>query len=384
MVIKSKVLCLLSFKKVGEKIKKGKHMTNLKEFLKTLVFIPSVTGYEARSTQRIKDACSDYAKDFFTDAYITKTNSIVLKRECGKENANRLVFDAHLDTIGFNVSEILSDGYLRVNPLGGIDSNLVAASEVLILGNDKDIRGVFTSVPPHLSRSDKLPEISEMLVDTSLDEKTLKENVNIGTPCVFHPQFTSLLGTRITATYLDDKVCIAAILQAMKNIDTQRIENTDIYVYLSSGEERGGKGSLFMYEEIKPHAAIILDVNFAKEKTSLDAECGLLSKGPMLSYSSSTSNKLTRFVKVCADKNGIPIQQVNEMRGTGTNADVAARMGQGTACAVLSVPIKYMHSPVELCDMKDVISTANLLCEFAYMYDKSDVCKPLYYKGGNE
>ena len=358
-------------------------MINLKEFLKNLTFIPCVAGYESQNAEKIKNLCLDFAKGFFTHAFITNSNSVVLKRECKKENANKLVFDAHIDQIGFNVSEICDGGYLRLNPLGGIDSNLVAASEVLILGKNTDLRGVFTSVPPHLSKSDKLPEISEMLVDTSLDDKTINDNVLVGTPCVFLPQFTSLLDTRVSATALDDKVCIAAIMQAIKTMDASQLENTDIYVYLSSYEERGGKGSYFMYDQIKPDAAIILDVNFAKEKTSTDGEYGLLSKGPMLSYSSVTSNKLTRFINECAKKNGIPIQPVNEMKYTGTNADVAARMGQGTACAVVSVPIKYMHSPVELCDMQDVLTTAKLLCEFAYMFDKSDIAKPLYYKGGN-
>lgn len=355
-------------------------MINITEFLRTLTFIPCTSGYENITNNQIKDLCLSYAKDFFTDAYITNSDSIVLKRSCKKKGANRLVFDAHLDQIGFNVSEICSCGYLRLNALGGIDSNLVAASEVLIMGKKKNIRGVFTSVPPHLSNSDKLPEVSQMLVDTSLDDNTLSENVQIGTPCVFLPQFTPLLGTRISATALDDKVCIAAIMQAVKTMDTSKLENTDIYVYLSSYEERGGRGSYFMYEELKPDAAIILDVNFAKEKTSSDGEYGLLSKGPMLSYSSVTSGKLTRFINECAKQKNIPIQPVNEMKYTGTNADVAARMGQGTATAVLSVPIKYMHSPVELCDMEDVMTTSRLLCEFAYMYDKNPVCKPLYYK----
>ena len=359
-------------------------MTKLKEFLKKLVMTPCVTGYENKSIEKIKNMCLEYADGFFTHAYITNSCSIVLKRICGKENANTVVFDAHVDQIGFNVSEILSDGYIRVNPLGGIDSNLIAASEVLVLGKNKDVRGVFISVPPHLSRSDKLPEISEMFVDTCLDDETLKENVTVGTSCTFLPAFSNLLDTRVSATALDDKVCIAAIMQAIKMMDTSKLENTDVCVYLSSGEERGGKGSQFMYNEMKPDAAIILDVNFAKEKTSNVGEYGVLSKGPMLSYSSVTSMKLTRFVNECAKENNIPCQPVNEMRGTGTNADVCARMGQGTACSVVSVPIKYMHSPVELCDMKDVLTTAQLLCEFVYKYDKNDVCKPLFYKGGDK
>lgn len=358
-------------------------MTDLKNFLKKLVFIPCVTGFETLSAQETKDACLDFAKGFFNDAYITNSSSIVLVRSCGKKKASRLVFDAHLDTIGFAVSEICENGYLRLSPLGGIDANILPSSEVLILGKS-NIRGIFSSIPPHLSKSDSLPQIGQLLVDTGLDTDTLKEKVNIATPAVLFPSYSELLNDKVSATGLDDKICIAAILNAVRNMDTSRLENTDIYVYLSSGEERGGKGSYQLYDKIRPDACIVLDVNFAKEKGSIDGEYGYMSKGPMLSYSSVTSIRLTRFIAECAKKAEIEIQPVNEMKSTGTNADVSARMGLGTATAVLSVPIKYMHSSVELADMCDVQSTSRLLCEFAYMFDKADVCKPKYYTGGTK
>ena len=100
----------------------------------------------------------------------------------------------------------------------------------------------------------------------------------------------------------------------------------------------------------------------------------------MMSYSAVTSIKLTRFVEERAKDE--KLQLVNEMTLTGTNADVSARVGLGIPTAVVSVPVKYMHSSVELCDMKDVMSCANILCKVAKEYDKSPVCIPVYYKGG--
>ena len=133
-------------------------------------------------------------------------------------------------------------------------------------------------------------------------------------------------------------------------------------------------------KEISPDALIVLDVNFAKEKGSVDGEYGLLSEGAMMSYSAVTSVKFTRFVEKCAK--GEKLQLVNEMTYTGTNADISARVGLGIPTAVVSVPIKYMHSSVELCDMNDVVSCANILRNAALEYDKSPVCIPVYFKGG--
>ena len=352
-------------------------MEKLKGFLKDLIYLPTVSGYEKMSAEAIIKLCSDYLGVNFDESYVTTTGSIVLAKKCGKPDAKKLCFDAHLDTIGFAVSEICGDGYLRLAPLGGIDVNILPSSEVLILGKQR-IKGVVSSIPPHLSSSDKLPSIGELLIDTGYTDEHLKEIVCVGNPAMLYPHFTQLLGDRVSTISLDDKVCIAAAVEAVKNTNT--LENTDLYLYLSSGEERGGNGSHHIYEEISPDALIVLDVNFAKEKGSVDGEYGLISEGAMMSYSAVTSIKFTRFVENCAK--GEKLQLVNEMTWTGTNADVSARVGLGIPTAVVSVPIKYMHSSVELCDMNDVVSCANILTKVAEEYDKSPICVPVYFKGG--
>lgn len=353
-------------------------MEKLKGFLKSLIYLPTVSGFEKISAQGVIQLCCEYSGINFDESYVTNTSSIVLAKKCGKKDARKLCFDAHLDTIGFAVSEICGDGYLRLVPLGGIDTNILPSSEVLILGKQR-IRGVVSSIPPHLSSSDKLPDIGELLVDTGYSDEKLREIVSVGTPVMLYPHFTNLLGNRISAISLDDKICIATAIEAVKNMG--KLENTDLYLYFSSGEERGGNGSHHIYEEIAPDALIVLDVNFAKEKGSTDGECGLLSEGPMMSYSAVTSIKFTRFIQECAKNT--KLQLVNEMNCTGTNADISARVGLGIPTAVVSIPIKYMHSSVELADMNDVVSCSNLLAEVALRYDKTPICVPVYFQGGS-
>ena len=352
-------------------------MEKLKNFLKDIIYCPTVSGFEKMSAESIIKLCSEYCGNIFDESFITNTGSIVLVKKCGKKDAKKLCFDAHIDTIGFAVSEICGDGYLRLCPLGGIDTNILPSSEVLILGKQR-IRGVVSSIPPHLSRSDKLPAVGELLIDTGFTDEHLQELVSVGTPVMLYPHFTKLLGNRISSVSLDDKICVAATVQAIKNIGT--LENTDVYLYLSSGEERGGNGSHHIYEEISPDALIVLDVNFAKEKGSAQGEYGLLSHGAMMSYSAVTSIKFTRFIAECAKDE--KLQLVNEMTWTGTNADVSARVGLGIPTAVVSIPIKYMHSSVETADMDDVVSCANILTKVAREYDSHSVCIPVYFKGG--
>ena len=356
-------------------------MEAIKSFIKRIVEIPTVSGYEKINAPKVLSACTEYAGDVFTEARITSSGSIVLEKKCGKKNAKRLCFDAHLDTIGFAVSEICERGFVRLAPLGGIDANILPSSEIVIHGK-QDIRAVFTSIPPHLSRSDNLPEVGELLCDTGLDDERLRELINVGTPCTFYPAFVSLLNNRICCPGLDDKCCIAAIMQSAVLLQNIQLENTDVIFYLSSGEERGGKGSHRMWEEIHPDACIVLDVNFAKEKQSIEGEYGKLGEGAMVSVSSVVNMEMTELVRKSATDNRLKLQTVCEMTSTGTNADVCARTGFGIAVAVLSIPLKYMHSFTECISLDDVLQAAQILSKTAELYDKSPVGKPIYYKGG--
>lgn len=357
-------------------------MEEIINLLTRLVHIQTVSGFEKDNAKEILYACSEYARDCFDEAYVTKSGSVVLAKYGKGENRRVLCFDAHLDTIGFAVTQICDDGYVRVTNMGGIDVNILPSSNVLIHGKET-IRGVFTSVPPHLSHSDKLPEISQLFVDTGLaSRQKVQQIIDIGTPVTMYPHVTRLLNNNISGTGFDDKICITAIMQGLKLLKDVQLENTDIYCFFSSGEERGGNGSYHMYHDIKPDACVVLDVNFAKEKGSKQGEYGRVGEGSMLSVSSVTNKKLTQLCKDSAKEKSIPLQTVVEMTGTGTNADVCARTGKGIATAVVSVPLKYMHSSVELACIDDVQNTAKLLCAVAEKYDKEPVGIPVYHKGG--
>lgn len=357
-------------------------MKELKNLIQSLVETMTVSGFEKTNAEKILDICRRYADGCFDESYVTKSGSVVLAKYGKGQKKRVLAFDAHVDTIGFAVTQLCDNGFVKVTNLGGVDVNILPASEVTIHGK-KTLKGVFTSIPPHLSRSDNLPEIGQLAIDTGFSSKEeLAKYVDIGTPVTMKHHVTGLMNNRISATGLDDKICMASALEAMKELKDVTLENTDVYCYFSSGEERGGNGSYHMFHDINPHASIVLDVNFAKEKGSRQGEYGLLGKGCMISLSSVTNRKLTLMCKDVAEKNNIPVQSVVEMTGTGTNADVCTRTGKGIATAVVSVPLKYMHSSVECASLDDVVSAARLLSHVAVEFDKNAVGIPVYIKGG--
>ena len=156
------------------------------EFLTALVGIPTVVGFENREAARIGKLCTDYAAGFFDGYSATPTGSLVFSRRCGQKNAKKLVLDAHFDTIGFAVSEICGNGFVKVKSMGGIDPYLLPATPVYLYTN-KPLYGVFTSIPPHLAAKDSAElKVEDLYIDTGLsDADFAASDIVIGTPAGF-------------------------------------------------------------------------------------------------------------------------------------------------------------------------------------------------------
>jgi endoglucanase len=225
--------------------------------------------------------------------------------------------------------------------------------------------------------------IDTLCVDTGLDDQKVQELLPIGTPGAFFAPTTKLLNNRIAPPFLDDKICIAAICECCARLSENPPKNTDIYVLLSAGEEKGQLGARTALASVLPDACVVLDVNFAKEKGSKETEYIPMDKGPGVSVSSCTHRRFTDFIFNTAKKENIPCSKIVEMTNTGTNAQVLARESVGIATAVVSVPLKYMHSGVECASLDDVVSTSELLCAVAHGFEDFDGCGEKYFvKGG--
>ena len=355
----------------------------LLEFLEQLVAIPTVVGYEAREINRIGELCTRYSAGFFDGFTLTPTGSLLLTRPCGKKNAKHLVLDAHIDTVGFAVSELCGGGFVKVKSMGGIDPYILPATPVYLY-TEKPLYGVFSSIPPHLAGKENAPlKVEELYVDTGLSEDVFaKSGIAIGTPVGFAEPPALLKNDLVASHSLDDKACAATILHACRLLATSgRLpEETDITVHLSVGEEKTGLGARtlpYTGEGLsEADGALVMDVNFGRAPGVRDYEALAVGQGGGVSYSATICRAFTDFIVEIAEKNRLPLQTVVEMRSTGTNAGTIHR--NGIPCAVLSLPLTNMHTYSECVSLADMASCAALVGEILLAFPSAPLGKVVF------
>lgn len=330
---------------------------NTKEIIMKLVNSVGVSGEEISASKTAEELLSQYCKtetDFF--------GNVVGYRGEVDENKPLLMLDAHIDEIGFIVNYITDEGFLKVSNCGGIDRRLLLAQQVTVFGN-KPIRGVVTSTPPHLENdSKKAPKIDEIYIDTGLSKEECEKTVSLGDRVIISNMPASLVGDRITAKSLDDRSGVAVILLALDMVKEKNLP-VNVAVCFSAQEETGERGAKIAAYKIKPDFAVAVDVSFALTSDDKEYKCGKMGKGGMIGIAPSLSKQLSERLVDIAKTEGIPYQ-LEIMNGeTGTNADCIGVTAGGVKTVTLSVPLKYMHTPVEVVSLSDVENTAKLLAK---------------------
>ena len=209
----------------------------------------------------------------------------------------------------------------------------------------------------------KLPASDGVLIDTGLSEEELKEILTPGDMVTFRGPFTRLGERRFTAKALDDRSCAAAILYALELTKGEELP-CGVSVLFSSQEEIGGHGAKVAAERLRPDQAIASDVSFALTPDADPDECGKMGDGAMIGVAPVLDRPMTEALKALAGEKGIPYQL--ELMGgrTGTNADAIFCTGGGVRTALISLPQKYMHSPIEIVDAGDIAAVGRLMAEY--------------------
>jgi len=323
----------------------------LKREIIALCSLFSVSGFESRASDRIRELYSD-----FDEVITDRIGSCVLFKGCGREGAPKILIDAHLDEVGMIVSDVLEGGFLRIVNVGGIDPAIMQASDVVVYAKD-EIRGVVVSIPPHLRSGDdkKLTPVNELMVDIgrgyTIDE--LRELIPIGTPVGFAPCYSELENGYIAGKSFDDKACAAIVARAV--LDTPAAELAgDVYVSLSAREETardGGVASVCF--NIQPDYAMVIDVNLGEAPDAPERETVPMRKGISISYSAATDRELTRqTVRMCEDGD-IPFVKCAAPTSTGTNATTVNLVRQGIAVVDVGLPLRNMHTYNEVICLDD-------------------------------
>lgn len=327
--------------------------------LKTLCALPGVAGFEQFCAETVAELLRPLVDKVDIDPFGTVTGMIM----CPQPEAKTVLLDAHLDQIGFVVTEVLEGGFLRFAPVGGVDPRMLLGSEVTLL-TPSPLYGIISCMPPHLMQAgdaDKAVPIHEMLIDTGfLDAKT---RVPVGTPIVFRQEAVQLSSGSITSKCLDDRAGVAAILQALAKIDRKQLR-VHVAVLFSAQEEVTALGAITGAFRIRPDYAIAVDVSHAKTPDAPAGDTFEFGGGVMIGMGPNMNTALTRSLVRLARAEQID-HQIEVMEGnTGTNAWHMQIAACGTAQALLSIPLRYMHTPIETIKLSDLDKTADLIAAF--------------------
>ena len=335
----------------------------IKRAIRELSGVMTVSGFEYRATERIRELYGE----LFDEIYSDRVGNHLLVRRCGKNGAPKIMVDAHLDEIGFVVSEVIEGGFLRIANLGGIDVSILQASDVIIYG-ESELRGVVASVPPHLrsGKDGELPEMHELLVDVGLgygyDE--LCELIPIGTPVGFAPVYSEFGEGRMAGKSFDDKACGAIAALAVADVPTGELAG-DVYLCLSAREETSGIGGIYSAcFNSRPDYAMVIDVNLGAAPDAPERETVELGKGPSVDYSAATDRALTKMTEGLCTEKEIPYSLCAAPSSTGTNAASVNLVGEGIPVVDIGLPLRNMHTYNEVLCLDDCEALYRLVGEF--------------------
>lgn len=300
----------------------------------------------------------------FGPTRITPLGSLVCTVQPPKENGPHILLDAHIDEVGMIVTFIEDTGFLRVTSCGSIDRRILMAAPVRVHTQDGALDGVVCSTPPHLSTGDKKnANVDEIYIDIGFSGEDAKKRVIPGDRVTISAPSRALLGDAVSGKALDDRAGCVAHLKALEYLSGRKL-NCGLSVVFSSMEEVGGRGAQTATFDLAPTHAIVVDVSFAHTPDSVREKCGVLSQGPMIGFAPILSSEMSKTFVNLAKENSIP-HQLEVMGGhTGTNVEAVAVSRGGVVTGLLSIPQKYMHTPIEAVSVADVENTAKLIAAY--------------------
>ncbi len=285
--------------------------------------------------------------------------SIGLIARIDKGKDKTIMLEAHIDEVGFIVTHVFDDGFVRVTNVGGNDGRILPATPVIIHGKT-DIPAVFTSTPPHLAKDKTdVKTADESLLDTGIGAEA-KEYICVGDFATYDTCFSQLSGNKITGKALDDRSAVACLIEVAKRIYEKDIPVNVIFC-LSEQEELGTRGARTASYAVDCDEAIAVDVSFADAPDVPTAKCGKLSGGAMIGISPILSKSITDKITAIAKEKAIA-HQFEVMGGaTGTDADVISISKEGIPCGLISIPLRNMHTPCEVVDLTDMTAVCDIL-----------------------
>lgn len=333
---------------------------DLKDKLKRLSDTDGVTGNEYQVSQVV----SEFLTPYMDQVTIDRFGNVSGFKSCHRQNAKSILLDAHIDQIGFRVTQITEQGFLRFNDIG-VDPRMLPGAEINVLTQSGPIPGIICTLPPHMQKKGENKQaipMNRMLVDIGANNGAeARKMVRLGDYMVFRMKAFDLMGDMFCGRAMDDRACFCCILYAMELLESVLLP-IDVYVSGSTKEEIGGHGGQAAAYRINPDYAIVLDVTHARTEDSPEISVKL-GDGAVISTGPNSRPEFAAFAEEIALAKRIPFVRHSAPENTGTHARTIQLQRNGISTLLISLPLKYMHSPVEVLRMSDIQACGNLLAE---------------------
>ncbi len=333
-------------------------------FLEKYLNNPSPTGFESEGQKLWLKYISPYIDEYFTDNYGSVVGVI------NPEAKYKVVIEAHADEISWFVHYITSDGFIYLRRNGGSDHMIAPSKRVNIHTEKGIVKAVFGWPAIHMrSQKEETPSLKNIFLDCGCSSKKDVEKLGIHVGCVvtFEDEFMLLNKNRYVGRALDNRMGGFMIAEVARLLKEEKITLPfGLYIVNSVQEEIGLRGAEMIAHRIKPDVAIITDVCHDTHTPMVDKiENGDLKsgEGPVLTYGPAVQNNLLKQIIHTAEKSKIPFQRAAASRSTGTDTDAFAYSNEGVSSALISLPLRYMHTTVEMVRKEDVENTIRLIKE---------------------
>lgn len=332
-------------------------MKQIRDDLRVLCTAEGVGGQTA-----ITNVAIELLKPLVDEVEVDVMGNVLGIRRANHDDAPTLMLEAHLDEIGFLVTHIDDNGFVYTAAAGGIDKRAITAQPVVVFG-DTPYYGVFCSTPPHLSGKDgELPDVGKCGIDIGLSGEEAKKHIPIGSRVSYAPNFAELNENVVSSKALDNRAGVAAILHCLRHIEG--VPSVNIAIAFCVQEELGCRGVTPAVRRLQPNSAIVTDVSFALTPDSDPRKCAKLGKGVMIGVSPILNSAMTDRMIELAKVKEIAFQYEVMGGGTGTDADRITVSLLGVPTALLSIPQRYMHTPIEVIDLRDVMTVGDLMAAY--------------------
>ena len=337
-------------------------MTNILPFFKSLLSVPGLSGYETPVARLVEAEW----RPLVDELSLSRLGSIHgLKRGAGEDPRPSIMLAAHMDAIGLMVTQV-EDGFLRITSVGGVDPRILPGQSVMVHTDKEDLPGVIVMPPARLlpdGAGDGVVDIPHLFVDVGLLPSKVASLVHVGDLVSFGTEAVEMSGEIVSGHSIDNRASVAALTLCLQELQS-RSHAWDVYAVATVQEEINYNGAYTSTFQLRPDLAIAIDVTFAKGPGANDWQAFPLGKGPTFGYGPNIHPYLFKQFKELAERLEIPYATEIMPKSSGTDGMAMQITAEGIPNFVLGIPIRYMHTPVEMVTLKDIQRAGRLVAEF--------------------